>query len=311
MSLRLDSTGLIRFLAVAETLSFRQAAARLHMSQPPLSRAIRELEARLGVALFERDTHRVALTPRGQTLLPLARNILARLTEAEAAMTAQPEVLTLRLGMTTAAEPGWYQSVVDRLTQAIPGLEVRRTAASSPVLVQQLRRGRIDAAFIALPTEAAGLDLTEIERQPMCVALPAGHPLARRRRLSLQDLSGTPLFWFERRRQPAFFDHCRRVFERYGFAAHSMLPEPQDHHVLLAEIAAGRGVALLPCSFKSLSRQGVVYRQLVEGNELAVGIGLAHTASNTSWRSELIAAASLQLSPPSSSHPHPPLEPAR
>ncbi|HEY4079423.1 MAG TPA: LysR family transcriptional regulator [Burkholderiaceae bacterium] len=294
MSPRLDSTALVRFLAVAETLSFREAAERLHMSQPPLSRAIRELEARLGVALFERDTHRVALTPRGQALLPLARNIVARLAEAEAAMTAQPQALTmLRLGMTTAAEPAWYRSLLARLSQAFPGLEVRRTAASSPALVQQLRRGRLDAAFIALPTEAAGLEITEIERQPMCVALPTAHPLARRRRLSLQDLSGTPLFWFERRRQPAFFDHCRRVFERHGFVARTTLPEPEDHHVLLAEIAAARGVALLPISFKTFSRQGVVYRSLVEGDELAVGIGLAHTASKASWRPALLAAASL------------------
>ena len=143
-----------------------------------------------------------------------------------------------------------------------------------------------------LPTEAAGLEVIEIERHALCVALPSAHRLARRRVLRLADLAGEPVFWFERARQPAFFDHCQRVFARHGFAP-TNLREPTDHHVLLAEVAAGRGVALLPGSFRSLRRRGVAYRSLLEGDELSVGIGLALPADRRDLRQLLLSVTRL------------------
>jgi DNA-binding transcriptional LysR family regulator len=107
----------------------------------------------------------------------------------------------------------------------------------------------------------------------MLVALPARHPLARRRALSLADLQDQPVYWFERARQPAFFDHCHAVFREFGFAP-SFVREPPDHHVLLSEVAAGHGMALLPASFAAIARHGVAYRKLAEGDRLATGLGL-------------------------------------
>jgi DNA-binding transcriptional LysR family regulator len=290
MKPRLDSRALGLFVAVAESLSFRQAAETLHLSQPPLSRAIRELEARLGTRLFERDTRSVALTPAGERLLPRARHILQLLREAEADVAAGSVVSTLRLGLTSAVEPAWFEGLVGRLVAAQPGLAVTAVSGPSPQLVRQLRAQRLQAAFIALPTEAEGLEVVEIERQPMCVALPSGHRLARRRQVGLADLVGEPVFWFERARQPAFFDHCQRVFARHGFAP-GRLREPADHHVLLAEVAAARGLALLPESFRTLRRGGVVYRALAQGDELGVGLGLALPPGRAALRSLLLAAA--------------------
>jgi DNA-binding transcriptional LysR family regulator len=140
--------------------------------------------------------------------------------------------------------------------------------------VRLLRAKRLHAAFIALPTESGGLDVAVLDQQPLLVAMRASHRFARRRTLQLSDLADEPIFWFERARQPAFFDHCERVFARHNFAP-TRVREPVDHHVLLAEVAAGRAIALLPKSFTSLQRRGVVYRSLREGDELAVGIGLA------------------------------------
>ena len=93
MTDRLDSRALRQFLAVAETLSFRQAAEVLHMSQPPLSRAVRQMEARLGTPLFERNTQRVVLTPAGQRLLPYARRILQLIAQAQDAVAAHTAAL--------------------------------------------------------------------------------------------------------------------------------------------------------------------------------------------------------------------------
>ncbi|KQR56814.1 LysR family transcriptional regulator [Acidovorax sp. Leaf160] len=274
MSSRLDSRSLALFLAVADALSFRQAAEALHLSQPPLSRAIHELEARLGTPLFDRNARGVNLTAAGHKLLPYARGVADLLRQAEAAFQGTAVPLTLRLGLTSAAEPAWFRGLADRAQALQPGTRVEVASDTSPRLVRQLRKGHLDAAFIALPTDVRGLDVLEIDRLPMVVALPSAHPLARRRLLRLADLADEPIFWFERARQPAFYDHCEQVFARHRFAPHR-LREPADHPVLLAEVAAGRGMALLAATFAGLRRAGVAYRRLAEGDALALGIGLA------------------------------------
>lgn len=271
----IDTRALELFVAVATCLNFRQAAERLHMTQPPLSRAIRQLEERLGQRLFERDTQHVALTAAGTALLPRAQRILALLDDALDAVRAQAggTAPALRLGLTTSVEAGSFQPLTEALARALPQPPVLH-ADASPKLVAALRAGRLDAAIIALPTRTFDLAVQPLGPQPMLAALPAAHALARRRQVALADLAHDKLFWFERARQPAFFDHCHAVFARHGFAP-PLLREPQDHHVLLAGIAAGQGVALLPASFAALRLRGVAYRPLREGAELAVGLGLA------------------------------------
>lgn len=292
MTGRLDSRALTLFVAVAQPLSFRQAAEALHMSQPPLSRAIRQIEERLGTRLFERDTQGVALTAAGRLLLPRAQKILALLTQAEVAVTALDKGAKLRIGLTSAIEPSWFAGLAERVGAARPAAEIVTLSDTSPRLVRALRNHRLDAAFIALPTEAAGLDVTLLEQQPMVVAMASSHPLAKRRRVRLTELDGAPVFMFERARQPAFFDHCRAVFARHGVAIDAVR-EPADHPVLLADVAAGRALALLPRSFTALRRSGVSYRPLAEGGELAVGVGLALHAGDAPLR-ELLKRCALQ-----------------
>lgn len=277
MPRRLDSRSLALFLAVADAASIRQAAERLHVSQPPLSRAIRELEERLGCRLFERHADGMALTAAGRVLRPYALKVERLLRDAERTMATQAAPVRIRLGLTSAVEPAWFNRLAEAARARFTEQAFSVVSDTSPRLVRQLRGGRLDAACIALPTEAGGLQLQEVDRLPMLAALSTTHPLARRKRICLADLAATPLFWFERSRQPAFYDHCERVFARHGFAARR-LREPSDHHVLLAAIAAGTGIALLPASFAALRRAGVSYRPLAEGEELAVGIGLVTPA---------------------------------
>jgi DNA-binding transcriptional LysR family regulator len=274
MTGRLDSRSLALFLAVADALSFRQAAETLHLSQPPLSRAIRELEERLGMRLFDRNTQGVNLTDAGRRLLPYARSVAKLLRQAEAEMTLQALPPTLRLGLTSAAEPMWFRGLAEKLQALQPGTAVSVVSDASPRLVRQLRAGKLDAAFVALPTDTGGMDVMELDRLPMMVAMQSSHRLVKRKVVRLADLALEPVFWFERARQPAFYDHCQQIFARHGFAP-PKLREPADHHVLLADVANGRGIALLPRSFVGLRRTGVIYRALAEGDELAVGIGLA------------------------------------
>lgn len=270
----LDTHALRIFVAVAQCLNFRQAAEQLHMTQPPLSRAVRQLEERLGVKLFERDTQRVSLTGAAGALLPRALRILALLDEAELALQAECEGQRrpLRLGLTRSMESDLFRRFTDALSThagAVPGIVVD----DSPRLVARLRARRLDAAVIALPTKTFDLPVRRLGSQPMLVALSSRHALARRRALSLADLQDQPVYWFERARQPAFFDHCHAVFRELGFAP-PFVREPPDHHVLLSEVAAGNGIALLPASFAAIGRHGVAYRKLAEGDRLSVGLGL-------------------------------------
>src|SRR5687767_14282917 len=139
MRSRLDSRSLALFLAVAESLGFRQAAETLHMSQPPLSRAIRTLEERLGVRLFERNTQAVTLTAAGRRLLPRARKIMQLIRDAERAVTANEHPSRLRLGLTTAVEPGGLLEWVQRIRVQSPGLSIATVSDTSPRLVRLLR----------------------------------------------------------------------------------------------------------------------------------------------------------------------------
>jgi DNA-binding transcriptional LysR family regulator len=224
--------------------------------------------------LFDRNTQGVNLTDAGRRLLPYARSVAKLLRQAEAELTLQAFPPTLRLGLTSAAEPTWFRGLAERLKAMHPGTAVSAVSDTSPRLVRQLRAGKLDAAFVALPTDTRGLDVMELDRLPMVVAMQSSHQLAKRKAVRLADLALESVFWFERARQPAFYDHCQQIFIRHGFAP-PKLREPTDHHVLLADVANGRGIALLPRSFVGLRRAGVVYRALVEGDELAVGIGLA------------------------------------
>lgn len=274
----LDTHALTLFCAVARCLNFRQAAEQLHMTQPPLSRAIRTLEDKLGTRLFERDTQGVALTPAGRTLLPQALHILALLAAAQASLQAESTPARLRLGLTNSVEAGLFRPLLAALEQALQPMRLELASAPSPRLVAAVRKGQLDAALLALPSATFDLAVQPLARQPMMLALPATHRLAKKRKLSLLDIAQEPIYWFERARQPAFFDHCQQVFSRHGFAP-TFLREALDHHVLLGDVAAGKGMALLADSFRALRLDGVVYRPLREGDELAAGIGLA-------WRPE-------------------------
>ncbi|WP_317202351.1 LysR family transcriptional regulator [Janthinobacterium sp.] len=293
---KLDTHGLQMFVAVALCLNFRQAAQQLHMTQPPLSRAIKALEARLGVRLFERDTRGVALTPAAVHLLPQARQILALLDRAEASMAAARAPAGLRLGLTSSVEAGMFRPFTAALGEALGAGGPELTFAPSPRLVAAVRAGRLDAAVIALPCQSFELELEVLGRQALMLALPSGHRLARRRSVALAELNGEAVYWFERARQPAFFDHCHAVFRRHGFAP-AFLREPLDHHVLLSDIASGKGVALLAASFTALRLNGVCYRKLAQGEELGHGIGLVTGADGHAATAALRRLARAHLAP--------------
>lgn len=290
----LDIRLLRYFAVVAEENNMRRAADRLYMSQPPLSRHIRQLEERLGVTLFVRHSKGLTLTAEGLRVLEIIRPLLALQDKTYAALSqlALADAPSLRVGLTTAFEQGVFASLEAVLAAQVETLHVVRHG--SPELVRQVRRGKLDAALVALPLETSGLSMTWLNRQePLIAALPAQWPESEQERLTLSTLNGKPLFWFKRERNPAFFDFTRDIFRRAGYAP-ACLEEPLEHDVLLARIARGEGLSLFPASFSAIQRQGVVFRPIDEAT-LCVQCGLVtlpENAARLAWLLDVVQADS-------------------
>ncbi|MDB5848282.1 MAG: transcriptional regulator [Rhodoferax sp.] len=289
MNHSIDLRQLRYFVALSETLHFGRAATELHISQPPLSRQIQQLEDALGVALFHRGRAAITLTNAGAAFLPEVRRTLAQAEKAVAvARAAQPAHAASAgqfvLGYTTVFDRSAIPDVLEPLRQQFPDWRITVRGKRSIGLVRDVRNGAMDAAFIGLHTEAPGLVLQVVREEPLVVALPSGHALARRRQIALGELAAPgcpPLFWFERRLNPGFYDRSQAYFDRVGFAPR-LAPEPVDHHITLGLIAEGRGVALIPASMRQVRRQGVVFRPLkldsAEPGGLTMGVALAYRA---------------------------------
>lgn len=265
------------FVAVAEELNFRRAAERLCITQPPLTRQIQALEAALGARLFDRDRRSVQLTEAGRRFLAQARALvqqLARAVNQFEPAAAAPQAPLLRLGITTVVDVSLFGGLLPAFEAAWPGRQLRLQRQISAHLIRDLHRGELDLAVIGLPSRTEGLALQHLGDDPLVACLSARHPLAQRRRIPLQALAADTLFWFNRRLNPAYFDHCEQVFKRLGFHP-PRVAEPAEHPVLLGLIAEGRGFALVPQSLNTVRRSGVVFRRIVEEDELRIQLAAA------------------------------------
>ncbi|HDH1773358.1 LysR family transcriptional regulator [Klebsiella quasipneumoniae] len=272
----LDIRLLRAFAVVAEENNISRAAQRLFISQPPLSRHMRHLEAQLGVTLFQRHSKGLILTDAGREVLAMIRPMLV-LQERTLAALSELSVhspLSLRLGVTTAFEQGIFAAVESALSEHTRALHITRHA--SPALAQQVRKGKLDAALVALPLNTEGLHLHPLPYQePLIAAVPASWPEAATPALTLSALNHRPLFWFKRERNPDFFDYTRRIFDRAGYTP-AYVEEPAEHDVLLARIARGEGMILLPASFSAIQRQGVVFCPVAEGDSMPLSLGVIY-----------------------------------
>lgn len=263
------------FAVVAEENNLHRAAQRLFMAQPPLSRHIKRLEDRLGLTLFIRHNRGLNLTEDGtrvlETLRPLLRLQAKTFQDLEAL--ARPLERAFALGLTTAFEQGVFAAIETHMRERC-GQRLRVVRNTSPKLLRDVRKGRLDAALVALPLDAPGLTVLPLAyEEPLAAALPAQWPEAARKCLPLRTYNGRPLFWFRRESNPAFFDFTRGIFSHAGYEP-VFLEEPAEHDVLLARIAAGEGMGLLPASFAAIRREGVAFAPVAEGTLLKVRLGM-------------------------------------
>jgi len=253
-----------QFLAVAEELHFGRAARRLHMTQPPLTQAIRQLEASLGARLFERSPRAVSLTPAGEALLPEARRLLAAaeglprlVQDAAGGRTGR-----LRLAFVSTVAygplPGWLRS----FRQAHPGVAVALREATIDVQLEAFEAGEIDAGFVlhAAAAPPPGLSAWRALREPLVLALPERHPLAARRRLPFEAVAAEPLVIFPRPIAPSLYDAVLGHYRAQGTTP-VIAQEAIQMQTIVNLVSAGIGVAWVPQALMQLQRPGVVYRR--------------------------------------------------
>ncbi|HEX6450404.1 MAG TPA: LysR family transcriptional regulator [Trebonia sp.] len=190
----LETRQLRYFVAVAEELHFGHAAKRLGMTQPPLTRAIRELEHQLGVQLLERTTRRVALTPAGEALLWDARIALDAVSAAgRRARHAGESTPMLRLALKADIDGGLLPQILDAYAQEEASLSVKLVLGGVGEQAQTVRDGHADAAILLRPFDDRGLDSEPLLTEPFLIAIAADDPLAARASLRLADLAGWSL----------------------------------------------------------------------------------------------------------------------
>jgi LysR family transcriptional regulator, benzoate and cis,cis-muconate-responsive activator of ben and cat genes len=240
----LDSEGIRKFVAVAEELHFGRAAQRLGMAQPPLSRAISQLERRLGVTLLERSGRSVALTEAGGVLLAEGRAALDAVAAADRRTRRAARAAGGQPGLVLAAKAGASSELLAKLLDAYaaePGAAVVDVQLCGPAEQERLLRdGRADIALLHRPFDStAGFDTEELLTEGQVVVLPGGHPLAGRPSLRLAEASalpGLPL--------PRWPDLDGHYPDGPG-------PPVRDNAQLLQLIELGRAAAVLPESVRT------------------------------------------------------------
>ena len=254
-----------QFAAVADTLHFGQAATRLHMTQPPLTQAIAQLERVLGVRLFDRTKRSVQLTSAGAALLPSVLDLLARAQAlpAQALSAAQGEVGRLRLGFVSTVGYALLPQWVRGFRALYPKVQLDLLEATGDVQLQGLERGELDAGFMlhAPGFAPAGLAQCLIAQEPLVLALPEQHPLAIQPTLCLNDVLNEPLVIFPRRIAPSLYDGIFALYHGAGYLP-AVAQEAIQMQTIVNLVSAGLGVAWVPESVRQFQRSGVVYREV-------------------------------------------------
>lgn len=248
------------FQVLAEQRNFSRAARALHISQPALTKQIRQLEEEIGAPLFERGRHGARLTPLGRLLreesgplLSHAARVLERSRRA-----ARGEVGELRLGfgiVTRLLVP----RLVSRFRQDHPSVHVSLEDMNSPVMLEALGRGTLDVGFVRLPVERPFAVLPVAEDR-LVLAVPEGRRAALARRPS-QALRDEPFVELAESRSPSFHDHVLRVCDRLGFRPR-VVQSASEFFTMLSLVSAGMGITIVPSGIADTRVEKVAYLNL-------------------------------------------------
>lgn len=262
------------FVAVAETEHVARAAERLHISQSPLSRQIRQLEENLGLQLFERIKQRVRLTPAGRQFLEEARDLLAQANRIEerARQVGKGEMCSLSIGYCEGiVHNGRLPAALRRFRAQYPVVGLKLAAMRSAEQAEALERASIDIALAYnVPAQAEAFGTRLLSREPFVLALADDHPLAARREVLPQDLDGMPWIALPKALNPAARERFLAACASSGFRPDIQF-EVAHVSTTLGLVSAGLGAAIMQASMRRMNPPGVVFKS-VEWLPLAVEI---------------------------------------
>ena len=253
------------FIAVAEHLHFGRAAQSLHISQPPLSRAVRALEQRLGVALFVRTRRRVELTPEGTRLLERARQLIDQLERAVQELQAMASGAQgrLRIGFVSLADFGVLPGLLKAYKASHPGVELALREMLSPEQAAALAAGTLEFGLL-LPPAGEALEHVVVQRERFVVALPLRHRLAAQRgKVAMRSLAGERFVMVPRGIAPGLYDIVSGLAARAGFTL-NVAQEAIQMQTVVSLVSSGLGAAIVPACLANLGRKGVAYRPILD-----------------------------------------------
>jgi len=251
------------FVAVATELNFRRAAARMNMTQPPLSRQIKLLEHGVGVTLLDRDQSGVRLTPAGQTFLAAATELLQR---AEAALlsarqAARGEAGAVVIGFVPSAAIEFIPRMVVALKAQLPDVSFTVTELMSYEIVEGLLSGQLDLGLTRANSTRGGIESVRVVNEPFVLAMPAGHPLEHGRDLTLADLDGVEMVGYSADRGGVLRDILKKAYTAAEVNP-VIIQEVSQTHAVLSLVNGGLGAALVPRSAQGVHMANMVFAQI-------------------------------------------------
>lgn len=270
------------FIAVAEEQNVTRAAARLHVSQPPLTRQIQDLEAELGVDLFERTAKTIRLTEAGHVFLRESKAAMQRVEAAVAAVraTAVGKASELHIGHAPSATADFLPAILRAFRKALPAGRVTLHDMTANEMLEGLREARLDAAFLVKPERKLprGLVFHAMRSHPMVVAVAPGHAFARRREVTVAEVFAEPLVAYSRREYPNY----HRLLARTLGPRIRKLPlaeECDSGPSLIAAVESGKGVCVVPAFLATTAGKRLKFIALTPSAAQAV-VGLAFREEN-------------------------------
>ena len=266
------------FVALAEELNFRQAAERLHITQPPLSRQIRELEEEIGVTLFHRNKRNVALTDAGKVFLQKAYQILDDVEQAGiiTRMSSAGNGAEFHIGFTGSVRD--LVPLLRTFRDEHPEVGLFLYPMSSTNQVTALHEKRIDLGFITVPVSSNKIETKPIKTMPFVATFPKHHPLARKDPLYLADLKDEPIIITVKSAGIRFYEAVMDIFRRAGITP-SVTIQAYDIQTVLLLVESGMGITLEPAPW--MESEGIVRRKLADVS-LAITPSVAWHTDNRS-----------------------------
>ena len=251
------------FRAVATELHFGRAAEKLHISQPPLTKQIQDLEAELGFDLFNRTKRSVVLTPAGQAFLNEVNQILQQLDRAIdiGSKTSRGELGQISIGFVGSATYNILPVMLQQFRDRYPDVRIELHELTTDRQLIWLREGRIDIGLIRPPIIERDFNSQVIFQESIVVALPTNHYLAAQESIDLAALATEPFILFPRYLAPGLYDPIIAICQSAGFSP-QVVQECIQMQTIVSLVSANMGVSILPASIREAQRQGVVYRPI-------------------------------------------------